>query len=120
MSSKKVVKKFVKKVVNNVNQYWVPVSRQQLKHKIHGRSVYAAKFKARKYYDFDDIRQFAEKTRLKMSQHAHNIQITYQYKCGKTYGNKMTAIDEPIDMEDYRHSYNEDYGEIIGFTILLS
>jgi len=45
---------------------WVPVSRQQLKHKIHGRSVYAAKFKANKHYDLNDIKKFAEKTRLKL------------------------------------------------------
>ena len=41
---------------------WVPVSRQQLKHKIRGRSVYAAKFQAKKHYDLDDIRKFARKT----------------------------------------------------------
>ena len=39
----------------------VPVSRQQLKHKIRGRSVYAAKFQAKKHYDLDDIRKFAKK-----------------------------------------------------------
>ena len=102
---------------------WVPVSRQQLKHKIRGRSVYAAKFQAKKHYDLDDIRKFARKTQQKLSQSqaVENIQITYHYSTGKHRGNVMTPIDDDLDLVDYRNEYDEaEYGEITGFTILLS
>lgn len=102
---------------------WVPVSRQQLKHKIRGRSVYAAKFLAKKNFDLDDIRKFAEKTQQKLarSQTVENIQITYHYANNKHRGNIMKPIDEDLDLVDYRNEYDEtEYGEITGFTILLS
>ena len=104
------------------NKEWIPVSRQQLGHRIKGRSVYAAKFKAKKYFDFDDIKKFAEKTRLKLaqSQTVQTMQITYQYSDQSTRGNRMLSIDEELDLEDYRNRYGGDDSDIIGFTILLS
>ena len=101
---------------------WVPVSRQQLKHKIRGRSVYSAKFQAKKTYDLDDIRKFAKKTQQKLAQSntVENIQITYHYSTGKHRGNVMKSIDEELDLVDYRNEYDEtEYGEITGFTSLL-
>ena len=104
------------------NKEWIPVSRQQLSHRIKGRSVYAAKFKAKKYFDLDDIKKFAEKTRLKLaqSQTVQTMQITYQYSDQSTRGNRMLSIDEELDLEDYRNRYGGDDSDITGFTILLS
>ena len=77
---------------------------------------------AKKYFDFDDIKKFAEKTRLKLaqSQTVQTMQITYQYSDQSTRGNRMLSIDEELDLEDYRNRYGGDDSDIIGFTILLS
>ncbi len=100
---------------------WSPGSKMQLKHKINGRSVFVAKFKQLKTYNFDEVVDFVKCMRKNLAgSDVKTIQIGFELSNNQHYSGKMIAnIDEDIDVQDFRNLYNGDYA-LLGCSICLS
>ena len=66
---KKIVRNPEKKNENSKvrRDAWSPVSKMQLKHKINGRSVFVAKFKPLKTYNYDEVVDFVKGMRKNLA-----------------------------------------------------
>lgn len=117
---RKVMKKEKEREIK-VRDQWKPIKKMQMPHKIGGRQVLMAVFKPDKTFEFDGIKNFADKMRRQLIPDGvvQTMQISLELSKGRHYSSKMTNIDEEIDIQDYRDLY-DDPGNIVGFTILLS
>ena len=117
---RKVVKKEKEREIK-VRDEWKPIKKMQMPHKIGGRQVLMAVFKPDKTFEFDGVKEFADKMRRQLIPDGvvQTMQISIELSKGRHYSSKMTNIDEVIDIQDYRDLY-DDPGDIVGFTILLS
>jgi len=92
----------------------------QLKHKINGRSVFVAKFKPLKTFNYNEVVDFVKGMRKNLAGgEVKTIQIGFELSNNQFYSGKMTNIDEDLDVSDYRNLYDGDY-ELTGFSIYLS
>lgn len=99
---------------------WKPQSKMQLKHKINGRDVFVAKFKAVKKYDFDEVVKFVKKMRKNLKgKTTKTIQIGFELSNNQYYSSKMTDINDKLDIDDYRNLYDNNFN-LLGFSIFLS
>jgi hypothetical protein len=119
---KKVVKNPEKKTQNTKvkRDEWTPTNKMQLKHKIQGRSVFVAKFKPLKTFEFDEVVNFVKGMRKNlMGGDVKTIQIGFELSNNQFYSGKMTNIDDDLDVNDYRNLYDGEY-QLLGFSIYLS
>ena len=118
-------KKFVKKPETTQNtkvkrDAWTPTQKLQLKHKINGRSVFVAKFKPLKTFNFNEVVEFAKGMRKNLAGgEVKTIQIGFELSNNQHYSGRMTNIDEDLDIQDYRNLYDGAY-TLSGFSIYLS
>ena len=99
---------------------WTPVSKLQLKHKINGRSVFVAKFKPLKTFDFNEVVEFAKGMRKNLAGgDVKTIQIGFELSNHQFYSGKMTDITDELDVSDYRNLYDGNY-DLMSFSIYLS
>jgi len=119
---KKVVKNPETKTQNSKvrRDEWTPTNKMQLKHKIQGRSVFVAKFKPLKTFEFDEVVNFVKGMRKNlMGGDVKTIQIGFELSNNQFYSGKMTNIDDDLDVNDYRNLYDGEY-QLLGFSIYLS
>ena len=119
---KKVVKNPETKTQNTKvrRDEWTPTNKMQLKHKIQGRSVFVAKFKPLKTFEFDEVVNFVKGMRKNlMGGDVKTIQIGFELSNNQFYSGKMTNINDDLDVNDYRNLYDGDY-QLLGFSIYLS
>ena len=119
---KKIVKNPEKKNENTKvkRDMWQPTQKLQLKHKINGRSVFVAKFKPLKTFNFNEVVEFAKGMRKNLAGgEVKTIQIGFELSNNQHYSGRMTNIDEDLDISDYRNLYDGAY-ELTGFSIYLS
>ena len=119
---KKIVRNPEKKNENSKvrRDAWSPVSKMQLKHKINGRSVFVAKFKPLKTYNYDEVVDFVKGMRKNLAgSDVKTIQIGFELSNNQHYSGRMTNIDDDIDVQDFRNLYDGDYA-LLGFSIYLS
>ena len=119
---KKIVKNPEKKNENTKvkRDMWTPTQKLQLKHKINGRSVFVAKFKPLKTFNFNEVVEFAKGMRKNLAGgDVKTIQIGFELSNNQHYSGRMTNIDEDLDISDYRNLYDGAY-ELTGFSIYLS
>ena len=119
---KKIVKNPEKKNENTKvkRDMWTPTQKLQLKHKINGRSVFVAKFKPLKTFNFNEVVEFAKGMRKNLAGgDVKTIQIGFELSNNQHYSGRMTNIDEDLDIRDYRNLYDGAY-ELTGFSIYLS
>ena len=119
---KKVVKNPETKTQNTKvrRDEWTPTNKMQLKHKIQGRSVFVAKFKPLKTFEFDEVVNFVKGMRKNlMGGDVKTIQIGFELSNNQFYSGKMTNIDDDLDVNDYRNLYDGEY-QLLGFSIYLS
>ena len=113
-------KKFVKKPAQNTKvkrDMWTPTQKLQLKHKINGRSVFVAKFKPLKTFNFNEVVEFAKGMRKNLA--GGEVKTVFELSNNQHYSGRMTNIDEDLDISDYRNLYDGAY-ELTGFSIYLS
>ena len=119
---KKIVKNPEKKNENTKvkRDMWQPTQKLQLKHKINGRSVFVAKFKPLKTFNFNEVVEFAKGMRKNLAGgDVKTIQIGFELSNNQHYSGRMTNIDEDLDIQDYRNLYDGAY-TLSGFSIYLS
>ena len=117
---KKVVKNPEKQNTKVKRDEWTPTNKMQLKHKIQGRSVFVAKFKPLKTFEFDEVINFVKGMRKNlMGGDVKTIQVGFELSNNQFYSGKMTNIDDDLDVNDYRNLYDGDY-QLLGFSIYLS
>ena len=119
---KKIVKNPEKKNENTKvkRDMWQPTQKLQLKHKINGRSVFVAKFKPLKTFNFNEVVEFAKGMRKNLAGgEVKTIQIGFELSNNQHYSGRMTNIDEDLDIQDYRNLYDGAY-TLSGFSIYLS
>ena len=119
---KKIVKNPEKKNENTKvkRDMWTPTQKLQLKHKINGRSVFVAKFKPLKTFNFNEVVEFAKGMRKNLAGgEVKTIQIGFELSNNQHYSGRMTNIDEDLDIQDYRNLYDGAY-TLSGFSIYLS
>ena len=116
-------KKIVKNPAQNTKvkrDMWTPTQKLQLKHKINGRSVFVAKFKPLKTFNFNEVVEFAKGMRKNLAGgEVKTIQIGFELSNNQHYSGRMTNIDEDLDISDYRNLYDGAY-TLNGFSIYLS
>ena len=99
-----------------------PIFKSQLKHKIQGRNVFLAKFRANKMYSFDKIKSFVQdmQEKLRESHEVHTIQLAYELDTHEYYCSKMTDINDELQFSDPLNAYSAEDSNIVGFTLYLS
>ena len=99
-----------------------PIFKTQLKHRIKGRNVFLAKFRANKHYSFDKIKSFVQdmQDKLRESDEVHTIQLGIELDSREHYCTKMSDINDEIGFSDPLNAYSAEDSNIIGFTLYLS
>lgn len=99
---------------------WRPVSKLHLKHKIQGRNVFVAKFKAIQRYEYKDVSYFVEKMHNNLKNTVvKTIQISFELNNNQFYSSKVTNIDEELILQDFRNLYLGN-NILLGFSIFLT
>ena len=99
-----------------------PVRKAQLQHKIKGRNVFFAQFKANKIYQYDKIKTFVQEMQAKFreSNEVKTIQLRVELKTQEQYSTKVFDINDEILYQDPTNLYTAEDNDITGFTILIS
>ena len=115
------LKKRAEKKTRTRDEY-EPVRKAQLQHKIKGRNVFFAQFKANKIYQYDKIKTFVQEMQAKFreSNEVKTIQLRVELKTQEQYSTKVFDINDEILYQDPTNLYTAEDNDITGFTILIS